>query len=271
MIDYSPCKINIGLNIISKRSDGYHNLESIFYPIPLFDIIEITKSDNGNFNYSQSGLVIDSPLENNLLYKAWNLINKEFNIGGIDLHIFKQIPMQAGLGGGSANASTLLKMIRKEFALDVSDKRLQKMAAIIGSDCPFFIENKAVYAYNKGNYFENIDLDLSNYYIKIIKAPVAVSTQEAYAGINPKANPINLKSLSCSTINEWKDNVKNDFENHVFETLPKLKEIKEKLYSEGAVYAAMSGSGSAVYGIFEEENKINGFPEDYFVWSGQLG
>lgn len=271
MIDYSPCKINIGLNIISKRPDGYHNIESVFYPIPLFDIIEITKSNNGEFNYSQSGLVIDSPLESNLLYKAWDIINKEYKIGGIHLHIFKQIPMQAGLGGGSANASTLLKMLRKEFALAISDDKIHEMAASIGSDCPFFIENKAVYAHNIGTDFEDIDFDLSNYYIKIVKAPVAVSTQEAYSGINSKANSINLKALSTTTINEWKNTVTNDFENHIFEALPELKEIKEKLYSQGAVYAAMSGSGSAVYGIFEEETKVNDFPEDYFVWSGKLG
>ncbi len=270
MIDYSPCKINIGLNITSKRPDGYHNIESVFYPIPLFDIIEITKSDDDNFNYSHSGMVIDSTLENNLLYKAWYLFNKEYNIGGINLHIFKQVPMQAGLGGGSANASTLLKMLRKEFALDISNDKLHEIAAQIGSDCPFFIENKAVYAHNIGTDFEDIDFDLSNYYIKIVKAPVAVSTQEAYAGINPKVNPINLKSLSTSTINEWKDNVKNDFENHIFEALPEIKEIKEKLYNQGATYTAMTGSGSAVYGIFEEENKVNNFPEDYFVWCGKL-
>ena len=270
MIDYSPCKINIGLEIIAKRNDGYHNIESIFYPIPLYDIIEISNRSDTEFKLSQSGFIVDGNIADNLLYKAWKLIAKKHNIGGINLHIHKQIPMQAGLGGGSANAVTLLKMLNKEFSLNISSTTLTDMAASIGSDCPFFVENKACYAYNIGTDFKDISLNLSKYYIAIIKAPVAVSTQEAYAGISPLKSEIDISMIDQIPMWEWKSKVKNSFEQHIFNKLPILANIKDELYSKGAIYASMSGSGSAIYGIFENNDFELNFPEDYFVWRGGI-
>jgi len=266
MIDYSPCKINIGLQIINKRTDGYHNIESVFYPIPLYDIIEIRSRTDNEFKLSQSGFIVDGDIHSNLLYKAWKLIAEKYSINGINIHIHKQIPMQAGLGGGSADAVTLLKMLNKEFDLNISNSALSDIAASIGSDCPFFIENKACYAYNIGTDFKDINLDLSKFYIAIIKAPVAVSTQEAYAGITPMKSEIDLLKINKIPMSEWKSKINNSFENHIFNKLPILSDIKEELYTKGAIYASMSGSGSAVYGIFKDDDFELDFPEDYFVW-----
>ncbi len=270
MIDYSACKINIGLNITSKRSDNYHNIESVFVPIPLYDIIEISVRKDTEFNLSQSGFIIDGNITDNLLYKAWKLIDDKYCIGGINIHIHKQIPFQAGLGGGSSNASTLLKMLNSYYELNISIEELQKLASIIGSDCPFFIENKAVYAYNIGTDFKEINLDLSPYYIAIVKPPIAVSTQEAYSGITPMKSEIDLSNIDKIPMSEWKSKINNSFESHIFTKLPILADIKEKLYAQGAVYASMSGSGSAVYGIFENNNIELDFPEDYFIWKGRF-
>lgn len=270
MINYSPCKINIGLNITSKRPDNYHNIESIFYPIPLFDIIEIGKRLDSKFNFSQSGTIINGEISDNLLYKAWKIIDDKYIIGGINIHIHKQIPFQAGLGGGSSNASTLLKMLNSYYELNISIEELQKLASKIGSDCPFFIENKPVFAYNIGTDFKDINLDLSSYHIAIIKAPVAVSTQEAYAGITPMKSEIDLSNIDKIPISEWKSKINNSFESPIFTKLPILAEIKEKLYSHGAIYASMSGSGSAVYGIFENNDFEFNFPEGYFIWQTML-
>lgn len=266
MIDYSACKINIGLNITSKRSDNYHNIESVFVPIPLYDIIEISVRKDTEFNLSQSGFIIDGNITDNLLYKAWKLIDDKYCIGGINIHIHKQIPFQAGLGGGSSNASTLLKMLNSYYELNISIEELQKLASIIGSDCPFFIENKAVYAYNIGTDFKEINLDLSPYYIAIVKPPIAVSTQEAYSGIIPKQSEFDLTTISEFPIKKWRNNIHNHFEDHIFKLYPTLSSIKEKLYNAGAIYSAMSGSGSAVYGIFENNDFKLDFSEEYFVW-----
>lgn len=271
MIEYSPCKINLGLEIIDKRSDGYHNIESVFYPVPLSDIIELNRNNSKDFNYTQSGFIVDTYLKNNLLYKAWSLIQSNYNIGGIDVHLHKQIPMGAGLGGGSSNATSLIKMLIKEFDLGISSNDLHKMTSSLGSDCPFFLNTKAVFAENTGTDFKEIDLSLNGYYIVIVKANISVSTAVAYGGVKPMAAEYNLQKLQSLQMKEWEGRVVNRFENHIFKLFPELNNIKIKLYQSGAIYASMSGSGSAIYGIFKEQPKQMDFPDDYFVWRGILG
>jgi len=266
MIQFSNCKINIGLEILSKRPDGYHNIESIFFPIPLKDIVEMVPNSEGGFNYTQSGILVDTAVEDNLLYKAWKLLDKKHQIGGVNVHLHKQIPMGAGLGGGSANAAMLLKMLNNEFELNLSVKELEDFAAKLGSDCPFFIESNTAFVYNTGTDFEEINLSLKGYYLVLIKPDIFISTQVAYSGIIPQNPSFNLKEINQIPINEWKDKVFNRFENHIFKLYPKLNELKTKLYEMGALYVSMSGSGSSVYGIFENNDFKLDFPEDYFVW-----
>jgi 4-diphosphocytidyl-2-C-methyl-D-erythritol kinase len=270
MIDFSNCKINIGLEIVSKRDDGYHNIESVFYPIPLFDIIELVPNTNG-FELFQSGIIVDGDVENNLVHKAWKLLNDKYDFGGVKIHLHKQTPMGAGLGGGSANAAKVLQMINKEFALNIDDEELKLFASKIGSDCPFFIYNKPAYVYNTGTEFIPSKLDLSGYTLVLIKPEVSISTQEAYAGIKPEKSKVNLKDININTLSNWKDNIVNKFENQLFIKNKELKEIKDFLYNQGAIFASMSGSGSSIYGIFTEEINTSEIEEKYFVWKGVLG
>ncbi len=269
MIDYSNCKINIGLEIISKRDDGYHNIESIFYPIPLFDIIELLPNDNG-FELIQSGVIVEGKVEDNLVYKAWKLLNQKYNFGGVKIHLHKTIPMGAGLGGGSANAAKVLQMINKEFSLEITDIELQIIASEIGSDCPFFIQNTPVFAYNTGTEFKPSKLDLSGYYIVIVKPELSISSQEAYSGISPQEAKVDLRNIDKIPLSDWKGKVRNVFEKQVFIKNHVLNKIKENFYTKGAVYASMSGSGSSIYGIFPNEIDISTFPSEYFIWQSVI-
>ena len=270
MIDYSPCKINIGLEIISKRSDGYHNIETIMYPVPLYDIIEVVPYTKSSFEFSQSGIIVDGAVEDNLLYKAWKLINDSYFIGGIKVHLHKQIPIGAGLGGGSSDAVGMLKILNKKFNLAISEDKLRLMAAALGADCPFFVSAKPAYAYNTGTDLKEILLDLSNYYILLVKPNIHISTQEAYKGIALSSKPSYVSPIADIPIEEWKDKVVNSFENKLFDTNIVLREIKEKLYAMGAVYASMSGSGAAIFGLFENLPAEGSFPEKYFQWISKL-
>ena len=251
MINFPNSKINIGLNITEKRSDGYHNLETIFYPIDLCDSLEFVRSEETCF--SCSGLEIEGDANNNLILKAYRLLKDEFELPNINIHLHKTIPMGAGLGGGSADAAFMLKMLNDEFELGLSSIELQKRAVRLGADCPFFIDNKPILAKGIGNIFEPTCIDLKGYHIVLIKPEVHVSTAEAYGGCKPQkwVNP--LEEVIKMPITEWKNYVFNDFEKTVFVSHPELAKIKEMLYDKGAIYAAMSGSGSTIYGILENE------------------
>jgi 4-diphosphocytidyl-2-C-methyl-D-erythritol kinase len=269
MINFSPCKINIGLEITAKRPDGYHQIESVLYPVPLMDVIEIVRSTS-TFDYAQSGLMVEGKLESNLLYKAWKLVDENFGIGGIKLHLHKQIPMGAGLGGGSSNAATLLKMLNQYYGLNQSNTQLHHLAEKLGSDCPFFINNTAVFASQTGTELQSIDLDLANSFIVIVKAAVSVSTAQAYSGVKVQAAQFNLRELPTLDKEKWTSLVFNRFEPYVFQLHPELPLIKETLIKAGAIYASMSGSGSAIYGIFKDEPQAISFDPNYFVWKGKL-
>lgn len=250
MITYPNFKINIGLNIVAKRADGFHDLQTVFYPVDtLKDELEINRIDKG---VQLSVFRVDNlcATEDNLCVKAFRLLQKLFDIDGVEIKLTKNIPFGAGLGGGSADAAFALRMYNELFQLQLSTNELQNLAAQLGSDTAFFIENRPVYATGRGEIMTPINMDLSDYKIEVIKPDFSISTKEAYAGVHPQQPEISLNDLIQKPISEWKHCIRNDFEDSLFPKYPVLQEIKDNFYSRGAVYASMSGSGSAVYGIF---------------------
>lgn len=251
MVLFPNAKINIGLNIVEKRQDGFHNIESIFYPVfELYDVLEIVK--NEELKFTSTGIKIPGNEKDNLCLKAYHLLKQDFDISPVHIYLLKVIPIGAGLGGGSADAAFTLKGLNELFELKLTDEELINYARKLGSDCAFFIKNTPVYAFNKGDEFEAINLDLSAYDIKIEYPNIHIATAEAYEGIHPKAPAKNLKTLITAPIENWKATIKNDFEESIFPNHLAIKEWKEKMYNNGAVYASMTGSGSAVYGVFEK-------------------
>lgn len=256
MITYPNAKINLGLNIVEKRPDGYHNLETIFYPINLQDALEVTELENeeGEYKLKVSGVPIEGDTENNLVVKAYRLLKKDFpDMSPINIHMFKHIPTGAGLGGGSADAAFMIKLLNEKFNLKLSIEKMEKYAAILGADCAFFIQNKPVFASGIGNIFENITLSLKGYYIVLVKPDIFVSTKDAFSHITPMHPNQSLKEIVRMPVETWRATMKNDFEESVFQKYPEIAAIKDKLYDMGAIYASMSGSGSSVFGIFREQ------------------
>ncbi|WP_044267123.1 4-(cytidine 5'-diphospho)-2-C-methyl-D-erythritol kinase [Bacteroides timonensis] len=275
MITFPNAKINLGLNIVEKRPDGYHNLETVFYPVPLEDALEVNVLNEGSekFRLHQAGLEIEGEVENNLVVKAYKLLDEKFNLPPVDIHLFKHIPSGAGLGGGSSDAAYMLKLLNEKFSLELTDETLEEYAAKLGADCAFFIRNTPTYAEGIGNVFSPISLSLKEYQIVLVKPDIFVSTREAFAKIKPHRQDIPLKEVLKHPIEEWKELMVNDFEESVFPQFPAIKAIKEKLYKQGAVYAAMTGSGSSVFGLFKpEDNKPakEFFGENAFVYRGTL-
>lgn len=268
MISFPNAKINLGLNIISKRDDGFHNLESLFQPIRWSDILEIIPSPTTGF--SSSGIAIPGNTSENLCIKAYDLLKTKYSLPAIQIHLNKIIPIGAGLGGGSADAAFMLKSLNVQFELNLSDKELLSFARKLGSDCAFFIFNKPLIAYEKGDVFEEIDPILKGKYIIVIHPGIHVSTAEAYAGVTPGKPDRSIKEILASPIQCWKEHLKNDFEYSIFKKYPEIEFIKTKLYEENALYASMSGSGSAVYGIFDEETEISAHFPNYTIWQGRL-
>ncbi|MCF8453662.1 MAG: 4-(cytidine 5'-diphospho)-2-C-methyl-D-erythritol kinase [Pedobacter sp.] len=255
MILFPNAKINIGLNIVSKRPDGYHNLESIFYPLAIKDALEVIEADE--LKFSSSGINIPGNADDNLCLKAYHLLKKDFTeLPPVSIHLHKHIPIGAGLGGGSSDASCFIRLLNQKFGLGMENSQMESYASKIGSDCAFFIQNKPAYAIEKGDQLSPLDLDLSNYFLVLVMPDVQVSTAEAYQGV--RASPVSapLTELIKLPIEDWKLNIKNDFEPSVFSKYPAISRIKAALYEAGALYASMSGSGSSVYGIFKEALKL---------------
>jgi 4-diphosphocytidyl-2-C-methyl-D-erythritol kinase len=269
MVTFPNCKINLGLHVIGKRNDGYHNLKTVFYPLQLKDAIEIIEKPG--FKFSTSGLNIEGRNETNLCVKAYNLLKKDFpDIPAVQMHLHKAIPMGAGLGGGSADGTFTLKLLNKKFNLSLTEKQLIDYSLQLGSDCPFFIINKPCYATGRGEILEEIKVDLSNYIIVLVHPGIHISTAEAFlqlSGLLPRPDSsITVKEIIQQPISSWKDELTNDFEEPVFKKHPEIKKIKNDLYNAGAIYASMSGSGSAVYGIFHKSDSFqHSFSEKYFI------
>jgi len=253
MVSFPNCKINLGLHITDKRPDGYHDLQTIFYPINLKDVIEIVPSENFMFNVS--GIPVDGDQNENLCVKAYHLLKKDFSsLPPINIWLHKHIPMGAGLGGGSADGAFTLKLLNDKFHLNLSTNQLFNYSSQLGSDCPFFIINRACFATGRGEKLDPVDLDLADYSFVIVYPKIHISTAWAFSQIIPKHPTKNLKEIIMQPIETWKDELKNDFEEAALKKFPDLKEIKENLYRSGALYASMSGSGSAFYGIFKKNN-----------------
>jgi len=271
MLTYPNAKINLGLNVVEKRPDGYHNIETIFYPIGLSDVLQVEVSETcTDYSFSSSGILIDGDPEDNLIVKAYHLLRSGYQFPPIDISLIKQIPFGAGLGGGSSDAAFMLKTLNEMFQLKITPGRLEKIAAKLGADCPVFIKNKPVFATGIGNIFTPIKLSLKGYFLLLVKPDIHVSTPVAYSMIEPQKPEISLSELIYKPISEWKNVIKNDFEKSVFASHPEIKSIKNQLYDAGALYASMSGSGSSVYGIFESiPPKTDDF-KDCFVAGGEL-
>lgn len=256
MITFPNAKINIGLNVIKKRPDGYHDLETIFYPIHLEDALEVVplKESTSNLDYDLkiSGTPIAGNPEDNLVVKAYHLLKHDFELPPVHIYMYKHIPMGAGLGGGSSDAAFMIKLLNEKFGLGLNIEQMEKYASCLGADCAFFIKDRPVFASGIGNIFTPIELSLKGMYIVLVKPCISVSTKEAYASVIPQCPSIPLTELVKRPIEEWKDTIVNDFEKSVFMTYPEIAAIKDKLYDMGAVYASMSGSGSTVFGIFKE-------------------
>ncbi|MFV0539055.1 MAG: 4-(cytidine 5'-diphospho)-2-C-methyl-D-erythritol kinase [Dysgonomonas sp.] len=273
MICFPNAKINLGLNIVSKRNDGYHNLETIFYPIPIKDALEIiVKKELDTDTFIESGIKFDSSPESNLVMKALKLMRENYNFPFVEVHLLKKIPFGAGIGGGSSDASFMLKLINNTFELGATKDELASLAVKLGADCPFFIYNRSVFASGIGEIFEPIDFSLKGYSFVLIKPDIHVSTKDAFSLIKPTFPNISLKEIIKRPVQEWKDIMVNDFEKSVFEKYPSIGNLKDKLYNNGALYASMTGSGSSVFGIFEKNIKIDiGFQfKDFFTWQGTL-
>lgn len=254
MITFPNAKINLGLNIVEKRPDGYHNLETIFYPINLQDALEVTRRENNDKEYTLhiSGSPLEGEPEDNLVVKAYKLLKKDYpGLLPVDIHMYKHIPAGAGLGGGSSDSACMIKLLNDKFSLGLSTERMEEYAVKLGADCSFFIRNKPVFATGIGNLFEPVELSLKGYHIILIKPDIFVSTRDAFAEIKPVRPAVSLKEIVKQPMETWKNSMKNDFEDSVFKKFPEIAAIKDELYDLGAVYAAMSGSGSSVYGIFK--------------------
>lgn len=264
MICFPNCKINLGLKVKGKRPDGYHNIETVFYPVNLTDVLEIIPAQDGIFNFNITGIEIPGDITENLCVKAYNLLAKEYKIPSVKIHLHKNIPIDAGLGGGSSDAAFTLILLDKIFSLNLTKNKLIEMSSQLGSDCAFFIENKPCFAYEKGNIMEIINLDLKNYKFIIIKPNINISTSEAYKNVFFDDNTESLKIQINKPVETWRDNIFNDFEKYIFKSYPEIKKIKEFFYQKGALYSSMSGSGSAVYGIFKDDVNIENPFQEYF-------
>ncbi|MEA3445103.1 MAG: 4-(cytidine 5'-diphospho)-2-C-methyl-D-erythritol kinase [Bacteroidota bacterium] len=268
MIQFPNAKINIGLNIVAKRSDGFHSIESIMYPTGLRDALEFTPLVKGkSIEFKNSGILIDSGISENLVVKAYSLLKEKYKLPTLNIHLHKIIPFGAGLGGGSSDASFMLKGLNQEFELKISTFELEKYAREIGSDCAFFIRNLPSLATGKGERLKPLDFSLKGYFLILVHPGIHINTAGAYARVHPSKSELPISDAIKLPISAWKNTIKNDFEKSVFERFSEIRNLKQRLYGLGAVYASMSGSGSAVYGIFNDKPDIGNLFKNYFVWT----
>lgn len=267
MVSFPNCKINLGLQILRKRPDGFHDLQTVFYPIPLTDALEIIQTDEKKTTLSLSGLSIDAKEEDNISIKAYQILKKDFsNLPAIKLHLHKVIPSGAGLGGGSADGAFTLLLLNQKFNLGLTEEQLINYALQLGSDCPFFIKNKPCFAKGRGEDIEAIDLDLSSYKIALVNPRIHVATGWAFSQLTPNDQRPSLKNIIQQPVEIWKEQLINDFEPAIFKQYPEIEKIKTSLYEQGAVYASMTGTGSTVFAFFKKEiAPAFNFPSHYFI------
>lgn len=272
MVLFPNAKINIGLNILRKRADGYHEIETLFYPIGLKDALEFVLNGKDKVNFTCSGLPLDISPDQNIVIRAYNLLNEEFTLPGLDVHLHKVIPSGAGLGGGSADAAFFLKALNEYLDLKIPHHKLGSIAGRLGADCSFFIVNRPSFATGVGEILSPADISLKGYNLLLVRPPFGVDTKEAYSGVVPENSSVNFAVSLQGNPSDWNFRVKNDFEVSVFKKYPEIAKIKNILSGMGANYTSMSGSGSSVYALFEKEPFINpgDFPPGYFIWQEVL-
>lgn len=254
MITFPNAKINLGLNIVERRPDGYHNIETVFYPIPLTDALEIVPAIGSDTTLTCYGRTVDCPPEKNLVMRAYRMMETRYNLPPVDIHLYKHIPDGAGLGGGSSDAAHTLTMLNYMFKLSLSNEELADIAAKLGADCPFFVYNRPMMATGIGDVFNPVDLSLQGYTLLLVKPAVSVPTAEAYSRVIPQMPDQHVDELVTLAPEEWQKLLVNDFETSVMTLHPELADIKQTLIDGGAIYAAMSGSGSSIFGIFGTDN-----------------
>lgn len=256
MVVFPNAKINIGLNIVGKREDGFHNIESIFVPVNLYDVLEFVESDDNKTSFQTSGIKIPGKPEENLCIRAWEILHSTYKIPKVQIHLHKNIPIGAGLGGGSADAAFMLTALNTYFNLNLSSLELKHYSAELGSDCPFFIDNKPCYVTGRGEVLDPIEFNLKGLKILLVFPDIHISTKEAYSGITIRKSTAKLTESIIQPLEIWKTVIKNDFEESVFPKYKLLAEIKNEITSMGALYSSMTGSGSCIYGLFNEDSEI---------------
>jgi 4-diphosphocytidyl-2-C-methyl-D-erythritol kinase len=256
MVIFPNAKINIGLNILRKRKDGYHDIETLFYPIGMKDALEYVENGGNQVNFVNSGLKLGIDPEQNIVLKVYRMLQEEYILPGLDIHLHKVIPSGAGLGGGSSDAAFFLKALNEYFELNVTKENLKSISLRLGADCSFFLDNRPAYATGTGEKLEAVEFTLKGYFLVVVKPPFGVDTKSAYSGVVPNEYDLQFKKIINGPVHEWKGRIKNDFETTLFVKFPELALLKRRLLDLGAVYASMSGSGSSVYAIFENEPDI---------------
>ena len=254
MITFPPAKINIGLHVVEKRPDGYHNLETVFYPIPLRDTLETKplRGSNAPFALQTVGIGVGGRAEDNLVVRVFLAMKEEFGLPALDIYLDKHIPTGAGLGGGSSDAAHMMKQLNETYGLGLADDEMERRLAAFGADCPFFVRERPVLATSIGDVLTPVNFSLAGWTLLLVKPGVGVSTREAYALVRPRRPDVSLPDALTRPVEEWRGIIVNDFEASVFRQYPAVAAIKETMYDMGAAYAAMSGSGSAVFGLFRE-------------------
>jgi 4-diphosphocytidyl-2-C-methyl-D-erythritol kinase len=292
MVAFPNCKINLGLNIIRKRNDGYHDLETVFFPVPLTDALEVVKDEVSSFKFQDTslkqpstvdgrrsavdfistGLQVNGSESDNLCVKAYQLLKQDFpDLPSIKMHLHKIIPMGAGLGGGSADGAFALKLLNDKFQLLITTEQLIAYALKLGSDCPFFIINKPCFATSRGEIMQPINLDLSAYQLVLVNPQIHIGTGWAFSNITPQVPATSIQEIIQQPVATWKDALVNDFQKSAIKQYPAIGEAIHQLYQQGAIYSAMTGSGSTVFGLFSKDAKPQqSFPENYFVHSVSL-
>lgn len=270
MIAFANAKINLGLFVTERRVDGYHNLESVFLPVSLCDVVEAVRTEANDIVFTTQGRPIDGDVETNLCVKAYRLLQRDFQLGGIEATMLKNVPIGAGLGGGSSDGAHMLKLLNTLFNLQLSTEQLKSYAAQLGSDCPFFIENKPCYVHGRGELLDPIPLELSGQHVVIVHPGIHISTAEAYKGVRPGSAPFDLLSITELPRDQWQNVVTNDFEDSVCVQYPSITQLINLLLQEGAWYARMSGSGSAVFAFFDEPVEFKSIPANYYCHWGTV-
>lgn len=275
MIDFPNAKINLGLHVTAKRTDGFHDIETVFYPVKFSDILEILTVDKPvkdlpSYGFKSSGIKIPGNPADNLCVKAWSVLQKKYSLPVSVIHLHKVIPPGSGLGGGSSDATHVIKLINRLCKLGLKRSDLMEIASEIGSDCAFFVQNEPVLAFGKGDRFKKTEINLKGYFLRIVLPGIEVSTKLAYSKTTPKKPEQSLEEIIRLPVNKWRNSLVNDFEEPIFSIYPELKKIKDQLYVSGAVYASMSGSGSSIYGIYESPPPKENLFQNSLVWDEYL-